>query len=221
MLEEIAMTRRFLKFTTGLLVLASTQAFAGEQSWEVTVTNLTKGQLFTPLLLVTHSSDIRLFTAGEPALAELATIAESGSTAALEALLAGIPDLVYTTVKAGGPLFGGETMTLEITGTGHFDRLSFAGMLVPTNDTFVGLNSLELPKSSTTVMVPAYDAGSELNDELCDNIPGPQCGDMDNSGATGEGYVYIGNGIRGTGDLDSGAYDWNNPVARVEVRRVK
>jgi hypothetical protein len=45
--------------------------------------------------------------------------------------------------------------------------------------------------------------------------------DMDDSGAAGEGYVYIGNGIHGNGDLDSAASDWNNPVAWVQVRRVR
>jgi hypothetical protein len=44
---------------------------------------------------------------------------------------------------------------------------------------------------------------------------------MDDSGDAGEGNVYVGNGIRAAGDLDSAEFDWNNPVVRVEIRRVK
>jgi hypothetical protein len=126
-------------------------------------------------------------------------------------------------VAGAGPILPGESMTIEISANAPHDRLSFAGMLVPTNDTFVALNGMELPRSgaSESFAVPAWDAGSEANDELCVNIPGPQCMDMDDSGAAGEGYVYIGNGIHGNGDLDSAASDWNNPVAWVQVRRVR
>jgi hypothetical protein len=118
-------------------------------------------------------------------------------------------------------LHPGDSVTISISGSNHYDRLSFATMLVSSNDAFAGLNSMVLPKNIGTAMVPAYDAGSELNDENCANIPGPPCGDMDDSGEAGEGYVYIGNGISGTVDVDSLTYDWNNPVARVVVRRVR
>jgi hypothetical protein len=204
-----------------LTVSASVTAMGPTQDYEVTITNITKGQSFTPTLLVTHKSDISLFTTGEMALDELATLAESGNTAPLQNLLDGLPGMVADTNTSAGLLFPGDSVTMAISSSGSFDRVSFAAMLIPTNDTFVALNSLELPKEMAEVTVPAYDAGSELNDELCANIPGPDCGDMDNSGGTGEGYVYIGNGIRGIGDLDEAEYDWNNPVARVVVRRIR
>ena len=120
-------------------------------------------------------------------------------------------------------LFGEISLTAEGSENSynHFDSLSFAPMMVSTNDAFDGLNSMELPKETSSAMVPAYDAGSALNDEDCANIPGPPCGDTDDSGEAGEGYVYIGNGISGNGDVDSLVYDWNNPVARVVVHRVR
>ena len=48
-------------------------------------------------------------------------------------------------------------------------------MLVPTNDAFVALNGVEGPKSrgTFTLVSPAYDAGTEDNDELGVSIPGP------------------------------------------------
>ncbi len=68
---------------------------------------------------------------------------------------------------------------------------------------------------------PAYDAGTEVNNEMCAYIPGPPCGNggvRDTAGA--EGYVYVSNGIQGTGDLDPAVFNWNNPVAKIMVKRV-
>ena len=75
-------------------------------------------------------------------------------------------------------------------------------------------------------MSPAYDAGSEPNDELCAKIPGPACGGEGGSpDASGEGYVHIHihihAGIQGIGDLTSADYDWRNPTARIVIKRVK
>ena len=204
-----------------LSVMLSSAAFAGgDRDYEVTITNITKNQIFAPVLMATHKSQISLFTPGMPALPELATLAESGNPGPLQALLDGLPNLVLDTNHTGGMLFPGDSITLEISGSSHYNRLSFAGMLVSTNDAFAGLNSMELPKRSASFVVPAYDAGSELNDELCTHVPGPPCGDMTDSGDAGEGFVYIGNGIRGNGDIDPAEFDWNNPVARVQVRRM-
>ena len=61
-----------------------------------------------------------------------------------------------------------------------------------------------------------------MNDELCISLPGPGCGsDPGPVSANGEGYVYISNGIRGVGDLDADALDFNNPVALIEVKLLR
>ncbi|HYO80686.1 MAG TPA: spondin domain-containing protein, partial [Bryobacteraceae bacterium] len=54
-------------------------------------------------------------------------------------------------------------------------HLSVAAMLVPTNDAFFAINGTQVLEGSETVvlMSPAYDTGTEANDELCRNIPGP------------------------------------------------
>ena len=39
----------------------------GVSGYEVTVTNITPGQTFTPQMVVTHAADISLFQLGEPA----------------------------------------------------------------------------------------------------------------------------------------------------------
>lgn len=201
------------------LLLSAPLLAAGKQ-YEVTITNITKGQAFTPLLLVSHVPDIALFELGTAASEELATIAETGNIAPLRAILDAAPELVADTNTNGGLLPPGESVTIEISAGNQQTYLSFAGMLVPTNDTFVAINTIELPNKSSVVYALAYDAGSEANDELCANIPGPYCGDMDDSGEAGEGFVYVGNGVHGIGDLDESEFDWNNPVARVEIRRL-
>ncbi|UCH79733.1 MAG: hypothetical protein JSW20_08215 [Nitrospiraceae bacterium] len=67
---------------------------------------------------------------------------------------------------------------------------------------------------------PGYDAGSEVNDELCSSIPGPFCGGAGLGEEDGEGYVHINDGIHGIGDVPEDIFDSRNPVARVVIERV-
>ena len=96
-------------------------------------------------------------------------------------------------------------------------------MLLPTNDTFVGLDAVRLPlRGKATFYANAYDAGSEPNDELCVNIPGPTCGGIGISAEEGgEGYVFPSPGIHGEGDLSVAQYNWQGPVAKVTVKVIK
>ena len=66
----------------------------------------------------------------------------------------------------------------------------------------------------------ALDAGTEENDELCMNIPGPTCMGAPFSDGQAEGFVYVSSGIHGQGDLSASEYDWNNHVARVSITRM-
>ena len=65
----------------------------GSRTYAVTITNITSGQTFTPLLVATHKSSVSLFELGTPASTELATIAESGNIEPMATLLNGIGDL--------------------------------------------------------------------------------------------------------------------------------
>lgn len=190
------------------------------RTYEITITNITSGQTFTPILGASHKRAIQLFNVGEPALHELAELAESGDIGPLSSTLNSVPNLVYATDNTDGLLGPGESAVLTLQSARRFNRFSFAAMLIPTNDTFVAVNSTRLPRHSKVVYARAYDAGSEVNDELCANIPGPPCGGEGASAEDGEGFVHISDGIHGIGDLGPDAYDWRNPVARVEIRRV-
>ena len=191
--------------------------------FEVTITNITRGQTFTPILVATHSPKIAFFELGAPASDGLASLAESGDTSLLASELASTGQ-VLDAQTIPGLLAPGATATVRVRARGRFDQLSVAAMLIPTNDAFVALNSLSLPWSGGAISrtLVAYDAGSEPNDELCANIPGPRCGGVGGSpGVGGEGYVHVSNGMHGIGDLSAAVYDWRNPVARITVRVVR
>jgi hypothetical protein len=195
--------------------------------YEVTITNLTKASQFTPILAATHKPAIAYFELGQPSSAGLALLAEGGNPAELANELLSTGKVIDTANSAdvlGTPplLFAGQSVTLKLEGLRNRTRLSFAAMILPTNDSFVALNSVSLPRyGKKTYYALGYDAGSEPNDEWCANIPGPLCGgEGDSPSAGGEGHVHIANGIQGIGDVNSATYDWRNPVAKVEVRRI-
>jgi hypothetical protein len=185
---------------------------------------MTRGQTFTPILIATHKKSVKLFTPGSPARDELAMLAEGGDTAPLtESLL--MDRRVRHVMTTGGPLGPGETVVVEIPGHWRYGYVSLAAMLLPTNDGFISLNGVMAPRGRRTVMYlsPGYDAGSEINDESCEFIPGPFGCDGTGEGyspADGEGYVHIHGGIHGIGDISAADYDWRNPVARVVIQRV-
>lgn len=196
--------------------------------FEVTVTNLTRGQQFTPVLVASHKEGVRLFTLGQAASTELAILAEEGNTAPLTALLSRMPE-VKDVVSSNGLTDPGKSVTLTVDAPGAFDRLSVAAMLIPTNDAFFALNEVEGPRGNKTLTLfsPAYDAGSERNDELCASIPGPsftECGGPGGGGTPAggeEGFVHIHAGIHGIGNLMPSRRDWRNPVAQITIRRLR
>lgn len=200
-----------------LSVVFSSSALAQGPTYRVTVTNITKSQFFTPIITVGHTSSISLFTLGEQASDELAAIAEGGDIGPMLNVLDGIPNV--STASSQGLLLPGETTQIDVIGNYQDMHVSFAAMLLPTNDTFVALDSLRVPYfGSVVTYAKAYDAGSETNDELCANIPGPQCGGAPFSPSDpGEGFVHISSGIHGIGDLAPSIYDWRDAVAKVEV----
>ena len=222
--------------TLGLTGTAHANGKNFDVTWEVSITNITKGQTFTPILAATHERDVSFFMLGEPASESVALLAEAGVTDPLasefEALGSGVGEVSTT-----GPLLApGETRTIEITGSPRNRYLSVAAMLIPTNDTFFALQSVRLPSKKRferTWLSPGYDAGSEVNDQDCDNMPGPRCngaGPSPDPAEGDEGFVHIGNGFHDLGFIDPEddseilgpfTYDWRNPVAKITIRRIR
>ena len=215
-----------LSLALGTAFFASPALAQNGKLYDVTITNVTRAQTFTPFLVTTHSPEISLFVAGEPASRELEILAEGGDTAPLAEALGGLGKTVGDVQGNGDLLPPGESVTIRVEATRRASVLSFAAMLIPTNDNFVAIDSVPLPRRGTKrVMAAAYDAGTEVNDQDCANIPGPDCGGSGEgfNEAGGEGYVYIGNGFHdlGEGTLGPATYDWRNPVAKVTIERVR
>jgi len=229
------MTSPFTRLALSLVIFCSVTAtgpaLAADDDeagrFEVTITNLTRGQQFTPILVARHKSNVKLFELGKPAGTELAILAEEGDTAPLAAVLSALPGTGQV-VTGSGLTNPGASTTLIVEGRRGFGFLSVAAMLIPTNDGFFALNGAALPRGSDTLTLtaPAYDAGSERNDELCVSIPGPffaECGGSGGGAAPAggeEGYVHIHAGIHGIGNLPAATRDWRNPVALITVRRM-
>ena len=210
------------------LTVIGQPASAGDGSrgitYNVTVTNLTVGESFTPFLVASHrDADDLLFSAGGAPSDALAALAEGGDTGPMQAILDADARVNATTTSAG-LLDPGQSVTIPITVRPGRDHISLAAMLIPTNDGFVSLQNASVPsgRHAKTLYAPAYDAGSEPNDELCVSIPGPVCGGAGGSpGVGGEGFVHVHPGIHGIGDLIPAERDWRNPVAKIVIERAQ
>ncbi len=206
---------------------------------EVHITNLTNAVYFTPLLVAAHDRHTHLFEVGTPASENLQAMAEGGDTSGL---VEDVEDAggTYVDNPAAGLLAPGDTTTARLHVYGYRrSHLSVVAMVLPSNDGFVGLSTLRIPRwrGSYTYYLNAYDAGTEANDEIItgggapgeQGIPGDPGGHggMGASGAVGadhNAYVHIHRGVLGdtdpdggVSDLDSSVHRWLNPVARVVV----
>ena len=220
-----------LVLALALLLTAAAPALAeGGPRYQVSITNLTRGQVITPPVVVLHSAEFKLFGPGMPAREGLRFLAEDGMTQPLIDEITGESG-VFAVAAGGGPVLPGHTVTIEIEGGSGWPLISAVGMLASTNDAFLGASSLpvppplfaglQVPASLSRHMAPAFDAGTEANTESCEEIPGPPCGNggvRHEEGA--EGFVHIHSGLYGHGDLDPATLDWNNPVVMIRVSRL-
>jgi len=98
-------------------------------------------------------------------------------------------------------------------------------MFVPTNDAFAALNGVRLPsgRRELTYYGLAYDAGTEVNDQLRTPIPAfcPPDPDAAATDTDENGVVHVHSGIHEIGDLSPADYDWRNPTIRVVIKRVR
>ena len=129
----------------------------GGPRYAVVVTNMTRGQSFTPILVATHTQAVRLFVPGTAASPELRELAEEGNTDPFITLLRGMRSEVRDAVSTAGLLAPGVTVGIEVLASDPFDRISVAAMLIPTNDAFFAVNGAVLPhgNDTLTLTVPA------------------------------------------------------------------
>lgn len=181
----------------------------------MTFTNLSENVVLTPPVFATTREQAKIYRLTQPASEPLEFLAEGGSTDDLAAYFENFS--LIDVVQTDAPVLPGESITIEIKGRFR-SHLSVASMILPTNDGFVALNGRKIIKfDGQTFFLKAYDAGTETNDELCENIPGPQCSGEGYNPDQGEGFVYPHPGIHGDGELLRSQYNWSEPVAKITV----
>ncbi len=143
----------------------------GLVTYQVTLTNLTNGQPFSPAVVVTHDQTVRLVNVNATASDALTALAQSGDPAPLVTLLGGVAGVtsVVNVLQPLGTVGASATFTIS---AAPGDFLSMAAMLVCTNDGFVGLDSAALPAAgqARTVALGAYDVGREENTEASPDL---------------------------------------------------
>jgi len=214
----------------------------GGSTFRFTVTNLTSGQALTPPAIATHSPTTELFSVGDPANEVVQEIAENGNLQPLIGAVRDDPGISGVGIgdaplvpsddpgETGNPYYA----TLEVEAEQDATHVTFISMLIATNDGFVGLDTVELPteeNGSKTLFAQSFDAGTEENTELWDDLvpAGQQLigGEMPSGGTTesnpelaADGVVHPHPGITGEGDLDPEVYGWEDPAAVVHVEKI-
>ena len=228
-----------LSYLTSALILGSVATTSvNAAQLEISVSNITHGNYFTPVLIAAHNADTHLFEVGGMATPSLQKMAEGGAIADLAADVTGASGVTVENPAAGLMAPGAKADGIMLD-SGDNTHLSLVAMVLPTNDAFVGLDSWAIPTTpgTYTINLNAYDAGTEANDEIINGggapgTPGiPAAPGMD-GGSNGTGLtdsssndkVHIHPGVLGdtdaaggASDLDSRIHRWLNPVARLVV----
>ena len=206
-------------------------------TYEVTITNLTRGQALTPPVVSLDRTKNVHFRVGDPASLGVREIAENGNLMPLldtlgadnraAAVASGATPLVPR--KAPGAAMFPDRVTFQLSADASARYLSWTSMLICTNDGFTGVNALPLPdKGSVTVRTQAYDSGTERNTEdfadivpPCQGLIGVSSGepgtDKSNLDLLTDGVIEHHQGIEGGNDLVPRVHGWQNPVAKVTV----
>jgi hypothetical protein len=224
-------------------------ATSGIHTYQVTITNLTKGQPLSPPLISTNYGSGQFFKPGGTANWGVQQIAENGNNTPLyESTLTDMKSGYVTDVqRASAPLVPkgspadamfdqSVTITIRAKDT---DRINLIAMIGCSNDGFAGFNAARLPRAKgRTVNVPVfdYDAGTEENTEDFADL-GAACqgaiGVKSTQGAVGtsmtdwrlaeNGSIHRHEGIFGASDdgLLEDVHGWNpKKVAKVSVKRI-
>ncbi len=205
-----------------LMVVPASASDYEEPTFRVTITNLTDGQLMTPMVVATHDRSFRLWRHRRAASPGLAQLAENGGVPVLVDELNANSLVNQVAVAGGGPIAPGGSAEVIIGSDSRGSRLSLAGMLICTNDGFASIRNARLGGADVrTFYGRAYDAGSEKNTEAYADLVPPCDGlgqtGMSNPAIAENGVVKVHHGIKGRADLDPSVHDWDNPVIKVTV----
>ena len=228
---------------TALATAALLSTVATAEAVEVTVTidNLSpeEGIILTPLWVGFHEGSYDLYAPGLPSSEGLELIAEDGDVSILsESFTSGGTNRTDGVITGDGispdspPLIGpssSASLTFDIDADTPF--FSFASMILPSNDAFIGnesgtshrlfdANGNFIGTEFVVVGNQIQDAGSEVNDESPDSVP--LLGMAHNVGPVEGGTVATHPGFNAGGNIlaafpNGNLKDELNPVARIRV----
>lgn len=167
------------KLALAAMIGLSASGYSQAVEVELSITNLTHANYMTPRLAIAHDASVDAFEVGTEASTALAWLAEAGviddaqnadsSGQNFEAALGPVDtdNGSNTWHRFGGLLAPSSTLTYSFD-TMDKPYFSLLTMLIPSNDAFAGLDSIMIPSEpgTYTYYLNAYDAGTELNDEL-------------------------------------------------------
>lgn len=165
-----------IRIAIGALALAGAGAVSA-QNVTVTFENLQSptGLAFTPVFLGLGDGSFDLFDAGGTASAGLEMLAEVGQSGQLTGEFEAADPAGQSATTSGGPVLGGSSVSqsFDVSDTGANRFLTFATMVVPTNDLFVGnAEGIEIFDADGNFVGPitieifganVWDAGTEVN----------------------------------------------------------
>lgn len=203
------------------------------QQYEVTLINLTGGQVFSEPAMILHQNSDSFWQIGQTASNELEALAESGVTTGISNLA---DSMSYPFVNADTSIAPGAMQTLSITTTAAAnDALTILTRLESTNDGFTGVNAISLsalsePGQSMSIDRWALDSGTEKNLEstnlgsLSDDRPS----EPNDVIASEFNYVTVHPGViteiepipDNTSQLNR-SRKFDNPVIRIRITRVE
>lgn len=204
---------------------------AESKVFEVSIANLTAGQALSPVAISAHSDKFTAWQVGEPASVALEELAEGGATNAW--IEAANNAAALATLTGSSAVEPGATSSMELSiesASNTASYITLASMLIRTNDGFTGAQGLDISNleigDKLSYVMPAYDAGTEFNDELAEHLPGPDS----------EGFNADRTGDRNTVSYHSGTvtqddgyaasalnavHRFDNPVAKVTIVRTQ
>ncbi|HEY5958635.1 MAG TPA: spondin domain-containing protein, partial [Polyangiaceae bacterium] len=158
-----------------------TVAAGSNGSFDVTLMNQSGASAF-PLIVsrvawATHGDGFSAFMPGQPASAGIEALAEDGNPTPLLGEWGAIANVSATGIAGTAPFTSGQSVTLNVTPDAMHRYLSFAAMLVPSNDTFAALGPQGValldvtgnPRAAASIaadimeQLAAWDAGTEAN----------------------------------------------------------
>ena len=192
--------------------------------YKIEIQNLTKGQPLTPPVVAVHSPKVELLEIGQKASNGIATLAKDGDTSQLVKELDS--NYLVKRYKVGeGITLPGATQTIEVEANDPSYRFSIVSMLARTNDAILVLKNIDANSMNVgdqrEYYAKAYDAGAEINTELCSDIPAPPCENPNSGPAEGEGFIHPHPGIQNIGDLKPIRDAFGSVVAKVTIERIK